>query len=183
MEVKKTMTSIFMVPTLGINKEVLSDNGFLNGYSRDGSRDVQYEGSIYLLFKPKDLDKFRGFLDGEYERTKSVIDDYDYEDGYVVVVYELNGKFKKDFALVRKGLYSKTSSEFQAKFPKIVKIKRGGLHKDEISLQYRIFNKTEDLRKFWENKIGVDFDEDWEVWYGFDIDKETLNLDKLKENV
>lgn len=183
MEVKKTITSIFMVPTLGINKELLKDNGFINGYSRDGNRDVQYEGSIYLLFKPKDLDKFRGFLDGEYERTKSIIDDYDYEDGYVVVVYELNTKFKKDFALVREGLYSKTSSEFQAKFPKIVKIVRGGLHKDEISLQYRVFNKTEDLRKYWEEKLGVDFDEEWEVWDGFDLDKETLNLDKLKQNV
>ena len=183
MEVKKTITSIFMVPTLEINKELLKDNGFINGYSRDGSRDIQYENSIYLLFKPKDLDKFRGFLDGEYERTKNVIDDYDYEDGYVVVVYELNGKFKKDFALVREGLYSKTSPEFQAKFPKIVKIKRGGLHKDEISLQYRVFNKTEDLRKYWEDKLGVDFDEEWEVWDGFDLDKETLNLDKIKENV
>lgn len=172
-----------MVPTLEINKELLKDNGFINGYSRDGSRDIQYENSIYLLFKPKDLDKFRGFLDGEYERTKNVIDDYDYEDGYVVVVYELNGKFKKDFALVREGLYSKTSPEFQAKFPKIVKIKRGGLHKDEISLQYRVFNKTEDLRKYWEDKLGVDFDEEWEVWDGFDLDKETLNLDKIKENV
>ena len=183
MEVKKTITSVFMVPTLEINKELLKDNGFINGYSRDGKRDIQYENSIYLLFKPKDLDKFRGFLDGEYERTKNVIDDYDYEDGYVVVVYELNSKFKKDFALVREGLYSKTSSEFQAKFPKIVKIKRGGLHKDEISLQYRVFNKTEDLRKYWEDKLGVDFDDDWEVWDGFDLDKETLNLDKLKENV
>lgn len=172
-----------MVPTLGINKELLTDNGFINGYSRDGNRDVQYDNSIYLLFKPKNLDKFRAFLDGEYERTKAVIDDYDYENGYVVVVYELNTKFKKDFNLVREGLYSRTSEDFQAKFPKVVKIKRAGLHKDEISLQYRVFNKTEDLRKYWEEKLGVEFDEDWEVWDGFDLDKETLNLDKIKQNV
>ena len=183
MEIKKTITSIFMVPTLGINKELLKDNGFINGYCKDEKREVQYERSIYLLFKPKDLDKFRSFLDGEYERTKSVIDDYDYEDGFVVVVYELNAKFKKDFTLVREGLYSKTSPEFQAKFPKIVKIKRGGLHKDEISLQYRVFNKTEDLKQYWEDKLAVDFDDDMEVWDGFDIDKETLNLDKIKEHV
>ena len=183
MEVKKTITSIFMVHTLGINKELLKDNGFINGYSRDGNRDVQYEGSIYVLFKPKNLDKFREFLDGEYERTKSVIDDYDYENGYIVVVYELNSKFKKDFALVREGLYSRTSEQFQATFPKIVKIKRNGLNKDEISIQYRIFNKTEDLKKYWEDKLGIDFDDEWEVWDGFQIENETLNLNKLKENV
>ena len=182
MEVKKTITSIFMVPILGIDKESLKDNGFINGYSRDGNRDVQYENCVYILFKPEDLDAFREFLDEEYERTKSLIDDYDYEDGYVVVVYELDKKFKKDFALVKEGLYSKTSSEFQAKFPKIVKIKRGGLHRDEISLQYRIFNKTEDLRKYWEDKLGTEFEEDWEVWDGFDLDKETLLIDKIKEN-
>jgi hypothetical protein len=182
MDIKKTITSIFMVPTLGINKELLSDNGFINAYSRDGNRDVQYEGSIYLLFKPKDIDKFKDFLDGEYERTKSVIDDYDYEDGYVIVVYELDRKFKKDFALVKEGLYSKTSEEFQAKFPKIVKIKRGGLHKDEISLQYRVFNKTEDLKKYWEDKFDMEFDEEWEVWDGFNLDKETLLIHKIKED-
>lgn len=183
MEVKRTITSIFMVPTLGINKELLKDNGFINGYSRDGNREIQYEGSIYLLFKPKDLDKFREFLDGEYERTKTVIDDYDYENGFVVVVYELNSKFKKDFALIREGLYSKTSEQFQAIFPKIVKIKNNGLNKDEISLQYRVFNKTEDLKKYWEDKLGIEFDEEWEVWDGFQIENETLNLNKLKENV
>lgn len=183
MEVKKTITSIFMVPTLGINKELLKSNGFINGYFKDGSRDIQYQGSVYLLFKPEKLDAFREFLDGEYERTKSIIDDYDYNDGYVVVVYELDKKFKKDFALVKEGIYSKTSREFQELFSKIVKIKHAGLHRDEISLQYRIFNKTEDLKQYWEDKLGVDFEEEWEVWHGFDFDNETLNLNKIKENV
>jgi hypothetical protein len=98
------------------------------------------------------------------------------------VVYELDRKFKKDFALVKEGLYSKTSEEFQAKFPKIVKIKRGGLHKDEISLQYRVFNKTEDLKKYWEDKFDMEFDEEWEVWDGFNLDKETLLIHKIKED-
>ena len=182
MEIKKTITTIFMIPTLGINKDILKNNGFINGYCKDGSKEIQYNGSIYLLFKPDKLDEFREFLDLEYERTKSIIDDYDYQDGYVVVVYELDLKFKKDFNLVKEGLYSRTSQEFQKLFPKIVKIKRGGLHKDEISLQYRIFNKTEDLKKYWEDKLGVEFDDDMEVWDGFDIKNETLNVDKLIEN-
>jgi hypothetical protein len=181
MEVKKTITSVFMVPTLKIPKDALKDNAFINGYVRDGNREVQYENCIYLLFQPKDLDKFREFLDSEYERTKSVIDDYDYQDGYVVVVYQLDPKFKKDFGLIREGLYSRTSSSFQALFPKVIKITKNGLHRDEISLQYRVFNRTEDLVKFWEDKLGVEFDDDQEVWHGFELDKETLNIQKLKE--
>lgn len=172
-----------MVPTLKIPKDALRENGFINGYVKDGSREVQYDGCIYLLFQPKDLDKFREFLDSEYERTKDLIDDYDYEDGYVVVVYQLDVKFSKDFDLVRKGRYSKTSPAFQALFPKVIKIKKNGLHRDEISLQYRVFNRTEDLIKFWEDKLGVEFSDDQEVWHGFEEDNEILNIQKLKEYV
>lgn len=183
MELKKTISSIFMVPTLSINRDSLKDNEFINAYILDGKRDVQYENSVYLLFCPKKLDQFKEFLDGEYERTAAIIDDYDYEDGFVVLVYELNKNFKKDFGLIKLGKYSKTSKEFQSMFPKVIKIKKNGLHKDEISLQYRIFNKTEDLRKYWEEKLGVDFDDSMEVWQGFIEENETLEIDKIKEYV
>lgn len=182
-DVKKTITSVFIVPTLQIPRQTLLDNGYVNGYIKDARRDVQYEGCVYLLFHPKNLDKFREFLDNEYERTKSIIDDYDYEDGFVVVVYQLNNKFKKDFGLIKEGLYSRTSKEFQALFPKIVKVKINGLQRDEISLQYRVFNRTEDLIKFWEDKLGVEFDDDQEVWHAFILEDEILNIEKLKEHV
>ena len=183
MEIKKTITSIFIVPTLSIGREKLMDNGFINGYIKDSRKEVQYEGCIYLLFKPKDLDKFKDFLDVEYERTKSIIDDYDYEDGFVVVIYMLNEKLEKDIALIKKGKYSRTSPAFQSIFPKVVKLRRNGFYKDEISLQYRIFNKTEDLKQFWEDKFGMEIDEDMEVWEGFFEENEILNIDKFKENV
>ena len=174
-----------MVPTLKVPKDALRGNGFINAYIRDNRREDQYKESIYLLFKPTDIDKFREFLDSEYERTKAVIEDYDYEDGYVVVVYQLDNKYNKDYELVKQGKYSKTSANFQKMFPKIVKITRGGLHKDEISLQYRIFNKAEDLVNFWEEKLGIDLEgvmgENFEVWDGWDESKEILNLDNIKE--
>jgi hypothetical protein len=174
-----------MVPTLKVPKDALRGNGFINAYIKDARREDQYKDSIYLLFKPTDLDKFREFLDSEYERTKTIIEDYDYEDGFVVVVYQLNDKYKKDFNLIKEGKYSKTSEEFQKLFPKVIKIVRNGLHKDEISLQYRIFNKNEDLVSFWEEKLGIDLKEvvgkDFEVWEGWDESKEILELDKIKE--
>jgi hypothetical protein len=65
----------------------------------------------------------------------------------------------------------------------VIKIKKNGLQKDEISLQYRVFNKTEDLIKFWEEKLGVEFDDDQEVWHAFIEENEILNIEKLKEHV
>jgi hypothetical protein len=180
MEIKKTITSIFIVPILKINKDDLKNNGYSNGYVEDGRKDVQYENSLYLLFKPENLDRFRTFLDNEYERTKNIIDDYDYENGYVVIVYKIDDKFKKDVELIKEGKYSKTSKVFQEMFPKTIKIQRNGLSRDEISLQYRVFNKTPDLIEFWEKKLNVTFDDAQELWEMFVKEEEILNLDKIK---
>jgi len=187
MEIKKNITSIFMVPTLKVPKDALRSNGFINGYVKDLRQEESHENSIYLLFKPHDLDKFREFLDDEYERTKNIIEDYDYENGYVVVVYQLDKSFKKDFQLIKQGQYSKTSIDFQKVFPKTVKIIKNGLRRDELSLQYRIFNKSDELKEFWEEKLGIDFNsvvgKDYEVWEGFDEEKEILTINNIKENV
>lgn len=183
MEIKKTITTIFMVPTLKVPKDLLNNNGFINGYIKDVDKEFDYPYSkyIYLLFKPKDLDKFRDFLDSEYERTEDLIEDYDYEDGYVVLIYKLNEKYEKDFRLIRNGKYSKTSKEFQNIFPKAIKIIVDGKHRDELSLQVRIFKKTEDLKTFWEDELNVRFNDDQEVWEGWDIERETLNINKIKK--
>jgi len=170
-----------MVPTLKIDRTNLRDNGFLNAYIADKRKDVQHKDAIYLLFKPEDLDKFREFLDKEYERTKNVIDDYDYEDGYVVVVYKLNPKWKKDFMLVREGLYSRTSGEFQKLFPQVIKADtKRGILRDQLSLQFRVFTRSPELIDYWEKKLDVVFTDDMEVWDGFTIQNEILDLEKLK---
>lgn len=180
MEIKKTISTIFMVPTLRINKNDLKNNGFINAYASDKRLDVQYEYAAYLLFKPENLDKFREFLDAELIRKQGIIDDYDYEDGYVVVVYQLDKKWKKDFGLVKEGLYSRTSKEFQKLFPELIDLP-GKKESKVLSLQHRIFKKSQELRNYWEDKIDIQFTEDMEVWDGFIPDNETLDLEKLKQ--
>ena len=183
MEIRKTITSIFCVPTLKIPRDTLKhkNHNFINGYIKDVQHEMEYENCIFLLFQPSDLDMFREFLESEYERTKTVIDDYDYPEGFVVVVYKLDERFKSDFSLIKQGKYSKTSESFQALFPKVVQITTpSGLRRDELSLQYRIFNKTEDLVKFWEDKFGMTFSHNQEIWQGFIEEDETLDLIKIK---
>ena len=41
MDVKKTVTSIFIVPTLKLKKEYLNNNNFINGYIADLRKDIQ----------------------------------------------------------------------------------------------------------------------------------------------
>jgi hypothetical protein len=183
MELKKTISTIFMLPTLKIPKEKLVENGYINSYEYDEGQDVPYPNSLYLLFKPTDLHAFRAFLDEEYERTTNIIEDYDYGKGFVVVVYKLDNKFANDFKLIRTGKYSKTSKSFQALYPKTVRILKEGIYKDEVSLQYRIFNKTQDLIEFWIEKIGVKLSPDQEVWETYDTEREVLTPIKLTSYV
>jgi hypothetical protein len=172
-----------MVPTIKTPKNSLRNNGFINAYLKDDMSDTNYKDCIYILFKPKNIDLFKDFLDSEYERTKQIVEDYDYEGGFVVVVYSLDKKFKEDFKLIKKGMYSKTSKSFQKSFPKVIKLMKNGLHRDELSLQYRIFNKTPDLIEYWQDKLGITYwDEDMEVWSEFKIENEILTKKVLNEN-
>ena len=183
MRLTRSITTLFMVKPLGIGIEKLEKVGFINGFINDVSHDSIYENCVYLLFKPHDMDLFRDFIDSEYERTNNIVEDYDYEGGYVVMVYKLDENFRKDYQLVRQGLYSKTSKDFQNLFPKVVKIMKNGKHRDEISLQYRIFNRTQDLINFWEDKLAIKFSSDQEVWEGFHEERETLNIKNIKQHV
>jgi len=172
-----------MVPTIKTPKNSLRNNGFINAYLKDDMSDTNYKDCIYILFKPKNIDLFKDFLDSEYERTKQIVEDYDYEGGFVVVVYSLDKKFKEDFKLIKKGMYSKTSKSFQKSFPKVIKLMKNGLHRDELSLQYRIFNKTPDLIEYWQDKLGITYwDENMEVWSEFKIENEVLTKKVLNEN-
>ena len=175
MSLTKTITTIFLVPTLGIPKNELANNGFINAYTKDSMKEGFPFDVIYLLFKPRDLNKFRHFLLSEYARTKNIIDDYDYERRYVVVVYKLSDNIKKDVMLVKQGKYSKTSPEFQKLFPPSVQVKRGNHIKVEPSLQIRVFRKSKDLKEYWENKIGQELDDDQEVWETYSEENEILN--------
>lgn len=180
-KIKPTITTIFMVPTMKINSEDMTNNEFLNGYIKEKIENNEYEDCIYILFKPSNLDMFRAFIEKEYERTKQIITDYDIPGGFVIVVYKLDKDFKEDFDLVRKGKYSKTSDKFKNLFPKIKRIIINGLYRDELSLQTRIFKKTTDLKEFWETEFNMTFDEEQEVWHGFIEENETLTKEKLKE--
>lgn len=186
MKIKKNISSIFIVPTLKISREGLKNNGFINGYVADSGKEVQYDNCCYLLFKPNNIEKFQDFLQNEYDRTlheKSyVIDDYDYEGGFVVVVYKLDSRFKEDYDKVKQGKYSKTSEKFQKLFPETLKLWKDGKYRDTTSLQHRIFKKDASLKEDWENKTDTSFRDDWELWDIWDDQKEILDMDKIKEN-
>ena len=176
-----TITRIFILPTvLNLKKKELKENGFINCFIADNTSDIKYEDCIFLLFKPEFPGRFRKFLNREYDRTKSIVADYDKFRGMTVLVYKLNKEFLSDYELIRKSQYSKTSKKFQDIFPEQVEIIKDGISRMELSLQYRIFNKTPDLVKYWQER-NANYNADKEIWYDFIEKKETLSNEILNE--
>lgn len=170
----KTISSIFIVPTLGINRDILKDNNFINGYKKNEITDHQFENCVYLLFKPENLLKFGEFCTNIVYKNNLFVDEFDLINGHVVLIFKMPKEYSEDFELIYKGQYSKTSEKFKDVFPKVLKIIVNGLHRDELSLQVRIFKKTTDLKKIWEDLTGENFNSEMEVWPIWDINKETL---------
>jgi len=183
MTLKKTISTLFLVPTVGVSRETLQDNGMINGYISDKDRESTYPNSVYILFKPPNIDRFKEFVDYEYERKNSaLVEDYDPAQKFVVLVYTLNPKFEEDFKLIKLGKYSKTSQKFQALFPKVIKVyKKGEIPKEKTSLYYQIFNKSEELKDYWGERAAIDFKGDMEVWDTWDDENEVLDIERIKE--
>jgi hypothetical protein len=173
-KMRKSITTIFMVPTLKIGIDTLKENGFINAFIKDKINPEKHEDCIFLVFHPESPSKFRKFLNLEYDRTNAIIYDYDCPNGFVVVVYKLDPKFENDFLLIRQSKYSKTSPLFKAQFPEKVEVEIEGEMRKEFSLQYRIFNKTQDLIDYWSKENFFIYKTGQEIWYNFSVDSEVL---------
>ena len=152
-----TATNLFIVPTLGIERSKLKENGLVNAYIKDSNRKIDYERGLYLLFKPVNKDKFEEFL--EYARNKSnILEEYDYDD-LVMVVFQYPKKWEEDVKTILTGKFSKTSTSFKES---ILKETADG----NLTVQHQIFKKVPNLEKYWKNEFGLElnFKED-EYWH------------------
>ena len=180
---EKTITTIFIVPTLKIDREHLFNNKFINGFIADVDKDDYFEEDVvFLLFKPSNMEEFNNFLSSEYENNQLLIDDYDYESNYIVLVYQLDPELKDDFELIKQGKYSKVSSKFRNIFPKKLINFKDPEKKKTISIQHLVFNKNKILLDFWEQEFNTDLGDDAELWPEFNLKKEILDIEKILED-
>ena len=173
-----TSINIFVTPLLGLERKKLRENGFVNAYIQDEGG-VQYDRGIYLLFKPKNPDKFEEFLGEERARKAKIIEEYDVKEGFVMVVYQYDKEWEKDIELIKEGKFSKTSSEFQSALPKTTKLHKMGGVVEVLTVQHSIFKKVQDYADYWDDLYGLklDYKED-EFWHHYK-DREIFNIEKI----
>lgn len=173
---RKNCTTIFLLPAIGHTRQNLLLYGFLSAYLDDIHHEVHYEEAVYLLFKPENVVIFQRFLEDEYKKPGLIIEDYDYRGGYVVVVYKIDEKYLPEFQLFLRGEYSKFSPEYIGLFPtEIISHGPSGVRVHH-SLHYHVFNRTEKIKKYWEEKIGQPIEDNMELWSSPDMDKEVLDI-------
>ena len=177
-----TISNIFIVPIFKIGRENLVKFGFVNSYLFNTDRNIIYEDyCLHLLFKPENLDEFADFINMEKERLGVLyLDEYDYGDGFVVLVYKIEEYHNEDIKILLMGGYSKLSNTFMSEIPATVRVRtRTGVNKDEKYLAYLIHEKNQGLIDMWENILGQELPPNSEVWSKPTILEETLSEDKL----
>lgn len=177
---RKTDTTIFLMPVLGIDREKLDAHNFIDGFLDDVGRMVHHLNCIYILFRPDDVEKFEDFLEQEKERYPDIIDDYDYSGKYIVVVYKFPKNLLPDMNLILEGKYSETSLEFKKRFSQVKKIiNDAGLRRDIPSLQWMVFKKSAAIREEWEKELDIVLNENDEVWGKPDMSKQILDIEEI----
>ena len=178
--IRSTYTTMFLVPSLGIDRELLREMGFIDGYLDDVSRDVHYSNAIYMLFKPPDYGKFNIFTENERTRTTRLVDDYDYEGGWAVLVYLIEERFLPDYQLFMESRYSRFSEPFKSTIPRITRVESAGRRMDVLSIPFRVMSRHPDLIEYWEDKMGVTFTDDMELLPAVNMSREVLDIDEIK---
>lgn len=178
MNLNLTISTILILPTVGVSRSQLEQLGFINAYIKDKNNESYGENHLFLLFKPESKSKFDEFLSNQYISNEFIVDNYSYDGNYEVIVYALNLIWKNDYEIIKKGQYSKLSKEYKSIFPKTVKI--NGVNR--ITLQWLIFDRNSRLKNYIEDKIGTPLEENAELWDIWDNEKETLDIEKIKND-
>lgn len=172
---KVNCSTLFMLkPVVGVSNMVLQDEfGMINSYLQDKSREDLNGDYLFVLFKPIDFDYFELFLEEQAERNKDFVEDYDYAGGYVVIVYKIPEILKDDFELFKKGKYSKLSTIVKECYEKEIKFFLEVIP----GFQHEVFSKANRLKEELEEKFGMYFTKDMELWQLPDITgKEVLDI-------
>jgi len=181
---KQTNTTLFLVPILGHDTTLLTkEYGFIDGFMADANKETSYLYPVFLVFKPEDLGDFQEFVDREYLRTSDLVLDYDYDGGFVVLVYQFPDKFQKDYRRFKQGKYSKLSLEFSARLPAYEKSSSGN-NIPEMSIQRRIILQTPEFIESMMEIVGEDIMKiTGQCWSIPKMEDETLDIGKLKRRL
>lgn len=183
---KWTKTSSFLVPACGLDVAILFEHGFINAYLNDKKYNEETQlDDIFLLFNPDlNCDEFE-ILCKVLRKKDTYIDEYDPEEGKVMIHMKLEDKWIHIKEQLMKSKYSLIDREYVKEFfnPKIVigeDIYGNTLTKDSIN--YQILTKSNVLKEIWEERLNTTFKDEYEVCSKLNLSEEIYNYNYSPEN-
>jgi hypothetical protein len=181
---KMTISSIFLVPTMGIERQKLNKNGFVNSYLFCDIIPIDFDNyCLYLLFKigenNSSFEEFLVFLKQNIQGE--IIYEYETVDNFFIIVCKLDEVLNEDIEKILNGNYSKISDKLLNRIPKFINIDTRFGKTKEYSFAYMIYKKNKILKEMWEKILDIKLDEDSEVWDKKTIEDETLSFQKIAE--
>lgn len=168
LKTEKTNTTRFLLPCFGIHISKYFELGFINAYLSDKNREKINDKDIhiYLLFKPnnKQLKLLQETIEKLEEHNNLILEDYDYENNYVVIVFKLPERFKNDYNLYIEGKYSQLSDTITQYYPEEITINYSNGEATGKSLEWMACNKSPKLKAYLEKKYNIDMTDSQEYW-------------------
>ena len=158
----------------GQNFDMLKKVGLIDCYTSDPQimeilQLNENQRFLFILFKNKklNLEEIKKVVTALSTVPVDVVFSYELVNDYSMVVLDFPVEFVPDYDHIVNGKYSKLSDQFKVVFPETREVfneKKQRLGK-EYTLYYHIFNKTEWLKNFWMERLGlVELDEKLELW-------------------
>lgn len=185
---KENVSTVMLLPVVKIDKKLVNQFykfGFKNSYLYSKLQQVYNFHPIYLLFEPDNLNaEFNAFV-SELSKNPNWIETLDVGIKKILVVFRMPNQFEGDYYTFLRGQYSKLSDAYKKCFnlEKPSLNERGDPKKNidnsyimEKTTFYHIFNKTNYLRKIYQERLDLEFElgEDMELYDKVDNKKETL---------
>ena len=150
-DIKSNKATTFILPMLGYGRNYY-EPFIVNCYVGDGQR-PELDNHIFILMRFSADVKY-GWIERAMDSHPNFKTKYDLDNGtYVMFVFEIPTKFKKDYTLFNDGKYSKFS----------VALKNETLKLNELgpdSNAAAAFTKGSKLKKYWEEQTGEKIDEE-----------------------
>ena len=174
-------TTRFLLPTLEfreekINYKYLKEYGLINAYIGYEEDYMNFKNSLFLLFNPSlnKLSNWHQFYEF-YSTERKFMGEYDLDINIVLLIFSLPLKYSQYPAYLIGGKYSKFSLEYAKKFV----ISQEG-NKIKALPEYLIITKSPERKKFLEDLLGVEIDQNMEYEDMPNKSEEILSLEFIK---
>lgn len=164
-----TNSVLFALPMIGLTTDALGLH-FVNCFIKDTQYETTLERPLFLLFnceyKTKTEEKYYQHLHNELTAKEEFVTFYytgNINDRkYIIYLFNVNNEFTDDYDKYLQGKYSQFSPLLKKRFPKY-RINKSTGRKEETVIG-KVVNKSPELKKYWEERLGVTLEENAEVW-------------------